>query len=295
MNSILITGATGQLGHVLKNVYSNANNVFAVGRDKFDLTKPGQMAALIRDIKPDIIVNTAAYTAVDKAESEPELAMQINGIAPGIIAEEAKRIGAVLIHFSTDYVFDGSGAARWKEEDTPNPINVYGKTKLEGEIAIQAIDSAYIILRTSWIYGSHGNNFLKTMLRLFNERESLNIVSDQYGAPTSTNTLAMSVVKIINEINNKVLQDVKGVYHLADQGETTWYGFACEIKNLTGSQIQLNPVLSENYKTAAKRPLNSRLSTSKILSTFELELPNWKDSLQTVYRDIIEGGAIVAP
>lgn len=285
MKKILITGATGQVGHALRQLYAQDKNVVALGRDKFNLDNPDKMRSVLRDFKPAIIINTAAYTAVDKAESEPELAMQLNGVAPGVIAEEAKRLGAMLVHYSTDYVFDGSGDRPWTEEDKPDPINVYGKTKLAGEKAIQEVGARYMIFRTSWVYGPHGNNFLKTMLRLFYEKDELSIVNDQIGVPTSAITLAEYTKTIIERVGpDKDKLDQPALYHMTDKGETSWYGFAYEIKKLSGSNVRLTPITTSEYKTTARRPLNSRLSTVKLESVFDLQLPDWQMSLQRVFR-----------
>jgi len=244
----------------------------------------------VREIAPHIIVNPAAHTAVDKAESEPDLAMAINGTAPCVFAEEAKKLDALLIHYSTDYVFDGTKASPYIESDSPNPQSVYGKTKLAGEQAIIASGCKHIILRTSWVYGVHGGNFVKTILRLAKERNELRIVADQYGAPTWARLLAESTAQIIG----KYSEDKSGIYHLTPTGRTNWHQFAEEIVRLArqyddalkDKPLTIHPIATHEYPVPAKRPANSSLSTDKIHKTFGLELPSWEDDLAECVRQL---------
>ncbi len=227
---ILLTGKTGQVGYELERSLQGLGEIIALDRSQMDLANLDQVRDVIRAIKPDLIINPAAYTAVDKAESEPELAMRINGEAPGVMAEEAKKLGAAMIHYSTDYVFDGSKTTPYVETDPTCPINVYGATKLAGEQAIQAAGIPHLILRTSWVYGMRGKNFLLTMLRLAQERDELRIVADQHGAPTWCRTIADTTAHIVAQAKGAQhaqdwWQERSGIYHLTAQGQTTWYGF----------------------------------------------------------------------
>jgi dTDP-4-dehydrorhamnose reductase len=282
---ILLTGVTGQVGHHLKPALEARGwEVVAPTRDTLDLADPDSINRTIQEVKPQLIINPAAYTAVDKAESEPELAMAINGLAPGMFAEQAKRLGIPLIHYSTDYVFDGTKCgpngvmAPYTEEDTPNPINIYGKTKLAGELAIQSSGCQHLILRTSWVYSMQGKNFLLTMLRLAIERDELQIVNDQWGSPTWAGWIAeVTCETIYNGGNNKL--KIQGLINLANAGTTTWCGFAEEIfaeacqlglisKAPTVVGINTNEIIS-----IAKRPENSILSQQKYWQVFNKNPP----------------------
>jgi dTDP-4-dehydrorhamnose reductase len=289
---ILLIGVTGQVGHHLKPILEARGwEVVAPTRETLDLSDPDSIVRTIQEIKPQLIINPAAYTAVDKAESEPELAMAINGIAPGIFAEQAKKLGVPLIHYSTDYVFDGSkrdqnGAmAPYTEEDIPNPINVYGKTKLAGEQAIQASGCQYLILRTSWVYSMQGKNFLLTMLRLAKERDELKIVDDQWGAPTWAGWIAQATIKILDE-NQNSQSKTQGLFNFVNSGVTTWRGFAEEIfaqakqLGLLTTIPVVSGIASLEYPTPAKRPANSLLVTQKVFQTFNISLPDWQISLK---------------
>lgn len=289
---ILLTGSTGQVGWELQRSLMTLGEVICVGREatsvslQMDLSVPETIRAVIREVKPNLIVNPAAYTAVDKAEAEPELAMAVNGVAPGVIAEEAKLLDAPVIHYSTDYVFNGTQATPYTEQDIPDPQNVYGKTKLAGEKAIQAVGVPYLILRTSWVYGLRGKNFLLTMLKLSREREELKVVDDQIGAPTWSRMIAEATTHIILG-TRELVRDYSGVYHLTATNQTSWHGFAKTIFELdpNSSQQKLKQLLaipSTEYPTPAKRPAYSSLDTSKILSTFKLTLPSWRESLALV-------------
>lgn len=286
MSRILITGKTGQVGYELERSLQGLGDIIAVDRNQMDLADLDQVRDVIRRVKPTLIVNPAAYTAVDKAESEPELAMRINGEAPGVMAEEAKKLGAALIHYSTDYVFDGSKDGAYVETDPTCPVNVYGSSKLAGEQAIAASGVAHLILRTSWVYSTHGKNFLLTMRRLAQEREELGIVSDQYGAPTWSRTIADTTAHIVAQSLTAEDQAAwwkarSGLYHLTAQGKTTWFGFTEEIMAhpSIAKKPRLKPILAQDYPVPAKRPANSVLSSQRLIDTF-CGLPQWQDAVR---------------
>lgn len=282
---ILLLGKNGQLGWELQRSLVYLGELLALdrlGERGFcgDLSDLEGLRATIATFNPDVIINAAAYTAVDKAESEPALAELINTKAPQLLAQEALKINALLVHYSTDYVFDGDGSAFWTENETPAPINEYGKSKLAGEQAIQASGCQYLVFRTSWVYGSKGNNFAKTMLRLASERQTLSVISDQFGAPTSAALLADCTAHAIYQtIRNPQLI---GLYHLAASGITTWYDYASlvvENAKARGQALavaEINPIATADYLTPAKRPHNSRLDTTKFCDSFELVLPEWQ-------------------
>lgn len=291
---ILLTGSNGQVGFELNKKLSVLGDVIATDRVELDLTNLNAIRTFIDQIKPDIIINPAAYTAVDKAESEPELAYQINTLAPEVLADKAAELDIPLVHFSTDYVFDGLKKDAYVETDKTNPQSVYGKTKNDGEEKIHT-HTKHIILRTSWVFGSHGNNFLKTILRLIQEKDSLNIVSDQWGSPASASMLSDVTFKIVDGIlKNKNFNDY-GTYHVTSDGETNWHQYAILIASeliKLNAEIKCAPdkihtILTSEYPTAAKRPLNSRLNTDKIKKTFMLELPHWQSEVKKVLREII--------
>lgn len=293
---ILLTGSTGQVGWELQRSLMTLGEVICAGREatslglQMDLSAPETISAVIREVKPNLIVNPAAYTAVDKAEAEPELAMAVNGVAPGVIAEEAKLLGAAVIHYSTDYVFNGTQAKPYTENDETDPQNVYGKTKLAGEKAIQAVDVPHLILRTSWVYGSRGKNFLLTMLKLSREREELKVVDDQIGAPTWSRMIAEATAQILFQGNKNLIDFVgnnSGVYHLTATGQTSWYNFAKAIFELDSNRSQqklknLVAIPSQHYPTPAQRPAFSSLNTEKVTSQFGLNLPHWQSNLELV-------------
>ena len=279
---ILLTGRTGQVGWELERSLSPHGQVFAFDHASLDLADPDQIVARVREVKPGLIVNAAAYTAVDRAESEPQLTMQINGAAPGILAEETKRLGALLVHYSTDYVFDGAKPAPYLETDSPNPINVYGRSKLEGERAIQASGCRHLILRTSWIYGMRGNNFLLTILRLAREHPELRVVDDQIGAPTWCRDLATATSQLANET---AAGKAEGLYHLTAAGATSWCGFAREILRVSGSHTPIRAISAREYAAPAKRPANSLLSSATIAARWKLRLPEWQNSLAACHRE----------
>lgn len=286
---IFLTGANGQVGWELQRTLSSLGDVVALDSKALNLADADALRQKLREIAPQIIINAAAYTAVDKAEGAVELARAVNATAPGILAEEAARLGALLVHFSTDYVFNGSGSAPWREDDDCDPLNVYGATKLEGERAIQASGCRHLIFRTSWVYGARGSNFLLTMRRLMRERDELKIVSDQMGAPTWCRDLAEATAQVLSQINpEKPWGDNTqpwGVYHMSNAGVTSWHGFAQAIQSLDTSDgadtrtAKLLPIPSSDYPTPAKRPLNSRLDNHKLQQTFGLRLQDWRTAL----------------
>ncbi|WP_413175251.1 dTDP-4-dehydrorhamnose reductase [Anabaena azotica] len=292
---ILLTGTTGQVGWELQRTLMTVGEVIAVGRNQMDLAQPDTICQTIREIKPDLIVNPAAYTAVDQAESQPDLAIAINGVAPGVMAEEAKRLGAAMIHYSTDYVFDGTKNTPYTENDQPNPQNVYGKTKLAGEEAIASVGVDHLIFRTSWVYGLYGKNFLLTMQRLAKEREEIRVVDDQIGAPTWSRMIAETTSQIISQAlpnPSDFFAHQGGLYHLSASGKTSWYGFAKAIfaKDIFEPDFQqsqrklqrLIAITSQEYPTAASRPAYSLLDHQKLAHNFKLVMPNWERILELV-------------
>ena len=298
MQKILLTGVNGQVGHALKTKLTEYE-VIALSREQLDLTKIHDIRRVVREIKPNVIINPAAYTEVDKAESEPELAFAINVTAAQILAEEAARLGAALIHFSTDYVYDGTKKNPYVEHDELNPVSIYGKSKLAGEAAIRAVGLPHLILRTSWVYGAYGKNFLKTILRLAAERDALRIVGDQVGAPTSSESIANAVVQLV-DVWKPTQENQTGIYHLTNKGETSWYGFSCEIVNqynvlMSGKDwpaLKVNvkniaAITTADYPTPAPRPANSRLNNAKLKQVFDVELPAWPHALQQVMQSLV--------
>jgi dTDP-4-dehydrorhamnose reductase len=282
----LILGAEGQLGIELQRAYEKVGEVMARGRATCDLSDPASIYAAVREARPDVILNAAAYTAVDRAESEQELAMKINGEAPGILAEEAKKLGALLVHYSTDYVFDGSKREPWVEADAVNPLNVYGATKLAGERNVQQVGGRYLIFRTSWVFSPHGKNFLLTMLRLGQERAELKIVNNQKGAPTSARALARAMRAVLS---GSGAEEARGIYHMSCAGATTWAGFAEAIfaRARTGKMwASVTGIPTSEYPTPARRPENSVLSNAKLKAAFGVELPSWEIALGESLRTL---------
>jgi dTDP-4-dehydrorhamnose reductase len=282
---ILLTGASGQVGYELARSLQSYGEVIALDRRSMDLADLDQVRDVIRAMKPALIVNPAAYTAVDKAEQEPELAMRINGEAPGVMAQESARLGAAMIQYSTDYVFDGSKSGAYTEDDATNPLSVYGRSKLAGEQAVQAAGIAHLILRTSWVYGTRGKNFMLTIQRLAQERDHLRIVADQHGAPTWCRTLADTTANIIGQLGNptsarQAWQQASGIYHLTAQGQTTWHGFAQAIVAALPEtkKPQITPIASNDYPLPAARPQNSVLSSQRLINRF-CRLPHWQAAL----------------
>lgn len=289
MKRFLILGANGQLGIELQSAFRGAGQVIAYGRAECDLTDPDSIRAAIHNARPEVILNAAAYTAVDRAESEPDLAMRANGEAPGILAEAARKHNAVLVHYSTDYVFDGTKVGPWVEGDHAHPLNVYGVSKLVGERNIQQVGGAFFIFRTSWIFSPYGRNFLLTMLRLGREKEELRIVNDQRGAPTSALALADATRRILERTATNQLEDRAGIYNMSCAGETTWCDFARAIFQKARAEKPWASVIgipSSEYPTPAARPANSVLSNKKLSGVFNLELPSWKNALETSLRSI---------
>ena len=280
---ILISGKTGQVAIELQKHLAGLGELIVLGRDQLDLSQPEKIRAQVRAHKPDLIINAAAHTAVDQAENEPELAFAINGTSPGVLAEEAAALGIPLIHYSTDYVFDGSKPAPYTEEDTPNPLGVYGKSKLAGEQAIAATGAQHLILRTSWVYSTHGKNFLLTMQRLLQERPELRVVADQIGAPTWAGTIARSTRALIERWQAGEA-GAWGTYHLTAQGETSWYGFTQAIAGHLSAQgkscATLEPIPASAYPTPAARPQNSRLDCSRLAREWNVTQPDWQTALR---------------
>ncbi|KIA82255.1 dTDP-4-dehydrorhamnose reductase [Chromobacterium piscinae] len=284
MTRILITGKNGQVGHELQRALAPLGELVALDREGMDLAKGDAIPALLNALRPDIIVNPAAYTAVDKAESEPELAHAINAVAPGILARWAERHGALLAHYSTDYVFNGSGTTPWSEDDAADPQSVYGLSKWQGEQAIREATARHLILRTSWVFGAHGANFLKTMLRLAGERTELKVVADQIGAPTSAALIADTTAQLIRRYLADSERGPFGTYHLAAAGETSWHGYAQYLIGQAGKlgfplTLTANAVYgipTEAYPLPAKRPANSRLDCGKLQRDFGINLPTWQ-------------------
>lgn len=294
---ILLTGARGQVGWELRRTLSTLGEVIATDAEQLDLANPDAITRMVRESRPDLIVNPAAYTAVDKAEQERDLAMRINGIAPGILADEAREIGALLVHFSTDYVFDGRKQDAYTEDDAPNPLNVYGASKLAGEQAVTASGAAHLILRTSWVYGLRGNNFLRTMLRLGSERRELRVVDDQAGAPTWSRMLAIATAQILSPLTvsapgvRERFGAAGGIYHLSAGDRTTWCGFAraifAEATKRTGCQIpELIPIPTADYPTPAARPRNSVLSNEKVARRFGVRMAPWTTALSLCMEEL---------
>ncbi|PAY99934.1 MAG: dTDP-4-dehydrorhamnose reductase [Spartobacteria bacterium AMD-G4] len=293
----LVTGANGQLGFELQRALAPLGEVVACGRDACDLSNPDSIRAAIRAAKPDMIFSAGAYTAVDKAESEPDLARAVNATAPGILGEEAAKLGALVFHYSTDYVFDGTKPSAYREEDATNPLGVYGKTKLVGEKALAASGAAHLIFRTSWVFGAHGKNFIKTILRLASSRDELRIVADQFGAPTGAALLADASAHIAARYRRDGRENFPfGLYHLAASGETSWHSFARHIvakaaaanSPLQATIDRILPIPAAEYPTPAARPANSRLDTSKFRTVFGLHLPDWKHGVDQVLDVLLE-------
>jgi dTDP-4-dehydrorhamnose reductase len=285
---ILVTGVTGQVGGVLAARLAPSATVLAADRSMLDLARPETISGTLDRLAPDLIFNPAAYTAVDKAEDEPALAARINAEAPGAIARWAVTRGVPLIHFSTDYVFDGSGVRAWREDDTPQPLSVYGATKLAGEHAVRDAGGAFLIVRTSWVYAATGKNFLRTMARLARERGELRVVADQIGAPIPAAVIADAAAGMLAKGMDAFREDsarAGGLVHLAAGGETSWHGFACAIveglrtRGVALAVERIVPIASEDYPTRARRPRNSRLDVSRLQEVFGIAPPPWRDAL----------------
>ncbi|MCX7249390.1 MAG: dTDP-4-dehydrorhamnose reductase [Burkholderiales bacterium] len=294
---ILLFGKGGQVGWELQRSLAPLGEVVALDHDSTDYCgnfgNPAGLLDTVRDVKPDIIVNAAAHTAVDKAESEPDLVRTLNATAPGLLAQEAQRLGAWLVHYSTDYVFDGSGSRAWTETDTPAPLSVYGQTKFEGEQLIQAACQKHLVFRTSWVYAARGGNFARTMLRLAQERDRLTVIDDQIGAPTGAELLADVTAHALRQVMRR--PEDAGLYHLVASGETSWWGYATHVlaqaqRLQPGLQIKASEVLavpSSAFATAARRPHNSRLDTRKLQTTFGLRLPSWQEGVDRMLAETL--------
>jgi dTDP-4-dehydrorhamnose reductase len=287
---VLIVGAAGQLGRELQRSFADFAEIVAVDRESIDLANAEQIRALVQQVRPSVILNAAAYTAVDRAESERDVAMAVNAEAPRVLAEEARQKGALLVHYSTDYVFDGTRKGAWTEDDPPHPLSVYGTTKLAGEQAVHQVGGAFLIFRTSWVYGPHGKNFLLTMLRVGRERESVRVVADQVGAPTTSIALADATRTIVEGVSERRFGTPaawSGLYHMTCGGATSWCGFAQAIfasagELLDGRRPEVQPIVSSEYPTPAKRPQNSVLSNARLKERFGVELPKWETALDVV-------------
>lgn len=281
---ILLLGQHGQVSRELQRSLNGTDELTVLNREQLDLAKPELIRQQVQRLQPELIINAAAHTAVDRAESEPELAFAINASAPGILAEAAAELNVPLIHYSTDYVFDGRQPTPYRERDSTNPLSAYGRSKLAGEQAIQAVGGQHLILRTSWVYSRYGSNFLLTMQRLLQERATLSVVADQIGAPTWAGTIAQATCQMIEQLRSGQT-DAWGLYHLTAQGHTSWYGFASAIAEHLAGQgkpvATLKPIASSDYPTAAHRPLNSRLDCSRLQHAWQLQLPTWQAALAT--------------
>ena len=277
---VLLIGSKGQVGRALYPRLQAVGSVVSAAREGadevVDLADEQNICSLLSSVRPRMVVNAAAYTAVDAAEDDATTATQINGIAPGILARECNSMGIPLVHYSTDYVFDGDAQKPWRESDVPAPLGVYGRSKLAGDRAIAAGGGAYLILRTGWVYDESGHNFLRTMLRLFAERDAVSVVSDQFGAPTSANAIAKCTLAILQRID---FATQSGLYNLSCGGETSWFGFASEILARSGLACELAAISTDQYPTPARRPRYSVLSSEHLHQTFDLEMPGWKDAL----------------
>ena len=281
---ILITGAQGQVGWELQRSLAPFGEIAAYTHAQLDLSNADAIRQAVRHLGPDLIVNAAAYTAVDQAEKEADRAHEVNAMAPAILAEEAKHLEAAFIHYSTDYVFDGQKQAPYEEIDAARPLNVYGESKLEGEKAVAAIDCAHLVLRTSWVYGARGKNFLRTILRLAEERDELRVVDDQHGAPTWSRMLAEATAACVSQCLYRggvaaMLRERSGLYHLSAAGQTTWFGFADAIVQHAPKVPQMTPIPTSAYPLPAPRPMYSILSNHKFTRAFGLQLPDWRASL----------------
>lgn len=299
---ILVTGGTGQVGSELINMLNPLGEIVAPGRKDMDLADVNSVRQTIRSVRPRWILNSGAYTSVDKAESEPELAYAINAEAVRVIGEEARRIDAGIIHFSTDYVFDGTGERAYVETDLAKPVSVYGASKLAGEQALAESGAPYMVFRTSWVYGGTGKNFLLTILKLARERQTLRVVADQHGAPTWSRNLAQLAVHVIRHCEDvcgnarpgmvEKLADIGGLYHAAGSGETTWHGFAAEAIRLQRKRepnncfAEIDPIATADYPTPARRPANSRLNCEKLAKNFGWKMMEWHESLQKVLSEL---------
>ena len=297
---VLLTGGNGQIGFELRRAFSVFAQVIAPCKQELDIGSADSILAWVRRHRPELIVNAAAYTAVDQAEAEPEKARRINAEAVGLLAEEADRLNAWLVHYSTDYIFNGEKTAPYEEDDQADPLSVYGRTKFEGEERIRQRQAKHLIFRTSWVYAARGNNFVKTILRLAKDKERLNVIADQQGAPTSAELIADVTALALHRIGQMESSTaVAGTYHLAAQGETSWHGYAQYILNvakdsgvsLKAGPGEVHPIPTEAYPLPARRPRNSRLSVSKLTRIFRVHLPDWRDHVLRVVQELADRGA----
>jgi dTDP-4-dehydrorhamnose reductase len=284
--TILLIGRIGQVGWELRRTLAPLGRVIAVDYPEIDLTDGGSIQKWVRETSPTVVVNAAAYTAVDKAETEPERCQLINGVAPGILAEEAKRANALIVHYSTDYIFDGTKQTPYVEDDPPNPLGAYGRSKLAGDRAVQQVGIPHLIFRLCWVYGARGQNFMLTMRRLARERETLRVVQDQVGCPTWSRMIAQTTALALKQVLKTDLDSLSGAYHLAAAGQTSWHDFAQAIVDLMPAQEKkcatVQAITTAEYPLAARRPAFSVLSCEKLHRTFDLRLPAWDESLQQV-------------
>ncbi|MCZ7887206.1 dTDP-4-dehydrorhamnose reductase [Agrobacterium salinitolerans] len=283
---LAVTGKNGQVVSALLALASAELEIVALGRPELDLAQPETVLKALREVKPDAVVSAAAYTAVDKAESEPDIAFAVNRDGARAVAQAASYLGIPLIHLSTDYVFDGAKDTAYVESDPTGPTSVYGRSKLEGERAVSEATDNYVVLRTAWVYSEYGNNFVKTMLRLSENRDEINVVADQFGCPTSANDIAAAVVTIARKLVEDSSPSVRGVFHLSGTGETNWANFAKQIfafaKEHGGKSIVVNDITTAQYPTPARRPANSRLDCSKLEEVYGIKLPSWQTSTRAV-------------
>ncbi len=301
---VLVTGRSGQVGRELVRALPDVAEVIATRRDELDLSRPHEIVRRLHELRPDLIINAAAYTAVDRAEEEPDEALAVNAHAPRILGEEAARMGVPVVHYSTDYVFDGEKAAPYEEADRTAPLNVYGRTKLLGERGLRASGAAHLIFRVAWVYGSGPANFLATMLKLFAERDTVRVVADELGAPTWSRDIARGTIAALRAVGGdprgwtrsrlaSALRERGGLYHLAPSGETSWYGFAAEIRRLaeasdafTTRVSSLVAIPAREWPSAARRPRNSRLSSGALASALGVRLPDWRNGVESCLREI---------
>ncbi|MBM7322288.1 dTDP-4-dehydrorhamnose reductase [Agrobacterium pusense] len=283
---LAVTGKNGQVVSALQALASDELEIVALGRPELDLAQPETVLKALREVKPDVVVSAAAYTAVDKAESEPEIAFAVNRDGAKEVARAAKELCVPVIHLSTDYVFDGTKATAYVESDPTGPSSVYGRSKLEGERAVAEATDNYVVLRTAWVYSKYGNNFVKTMLRLSENRDEINVVADQFGCPTSANDIAAAVVTIARKLVEDSSSRLRGVFHLSGTGETNWANFAKQIfvfaEEHGGKSMIVNDITTAQYPTPARRPANSRLNCSKLEEVYEIRLPDWQKSTRAV-------------
>ncbi len=283
---LAVTGKNGQVVSALQALAGPGLEIVALGRPELDLARPDTVFKALREAKPDVVVSAAAYTAVDKAESEPDIAFAVNRDGAKAVARAAKNIGVPVIHISTDYVFDGTKTTAYVENDPTGPASVYGRSKLEGEQAVSESTDNYAVLRTAWVYSEYGSNFVKTMLRLSESRDEINVVADQFGCPTSANDIAIAIVSIAKRLATDPSAHLRGVFHMSGTGETNWAGFAKQIFEFSaengGNSIVINDITTAQYPTPARRPANSRLDCSKLEEVYGIRLPEWQTSTRAV-------------